>query len=306
MKGLIQGKVIDFVKLSQSWCAKRRSNKPGAGTWLTGLIICWALGTSLAHAVDPPRDDLTDLSLEELKKVQVYSASMYLQDTRRAPSSITIVTADEIRKYGYRTLADILRSVRGFYVTYDRNYSYVGVRGFSRPGDYNTRILLLLNGHRLTDNLYNSALIGTEFQLDVDLIERVEIVCGPTSSLYGASAFFAVVNVISREIQHFHGLELAAAADGFGTYTGRSTYGQQLRGLKMFLSGTLYTSAGPSRLYFPAFNGPLTNNGYVFNENQDYSQSYFARIRSWPFHAGIGGVVAGQANTYSIFQHSVW
>ncbi|HET7890624.1 MAG TPA: TonB-dependent receptor [Candidatus Sulfotelmatobacter sp.] len=273
----MHGKIMDFMQLTQSWRARRRSRK-SAGPWLTGLIICWTLGTCWAHAVDPPLDDLTDLSLEELKKVQVYSASMYLQDTRRAPSSITIVTADEIRKCGYRTLADILRSVRGFYVTYDRNYSYVGLRGFSRPGDYNTRILLLLDGHRLNDNLYNSALIGSEFQLDVDLIERVEIVRGPSSSLYGASAFFAVVNVISKKVQHFHGLELSAAADGFGTYSGRSTYGQQVRGLEMFLSGTLYSSAGPSRLYFPAFNSPLTHSGYAFNQDQDYSQSYFARV----------------------------
>ena len=89
----------------------------------------------------------------------------------------------KFKRYGYRTLADILRSVRGFYVTNDRNYSYLGVRGFSRPGDYNARILLLVDGHRLNDNIFGAALIGTEFPLDVDLIERVEIIRGPSSSL---------------------------------------------------------------------------------------------------------------------------
>jgi len=125
--------------------------------------------------------DVIDLSPEELKSVQVYSASMYLQSDREAPSSVTIVTAEQIRKFGYRTLADILRSVRGFYVSYDRNYSYLGVCGFSRPGDYNDRIQLLIDGHRLNDNVYGQAFIGTEFPLDIDLIDHVEIVRGPGS-----------------------------------------------------------------------------------------------------------------------------
>ena len=113
---------------------------------------------------------------------------------RRSPSS----RSEDIDRFGYRTLADILRGVRGFYVTNDRNYSYLGVRGFSRPGDYNARVLLLVDGHRLNDNVFGSALIGTEFPLDIDLIERVEIIRGPSSSLYGTSAFFAVINVITK------------------------------------------------------------------------------------------------------------
>ena len=131
-----------------------------------------------------PPAELSNLSLEELADLpidSVYGASSYNQKVTEAPSSITIVTSDEIQRYGYRTLADILRSVRGFYVTYDRNYSFLGVRGFSRPGDYNARVLLLVDGHRLNDNIFGAALIGTEFPLDVDLIERVEIIRGPSS-----------------------------------------------------------------------------------------------------------------------------
>ena len=139
--------------------------------------------------------------------IQVYSASKSVQSVSDAPASVTVVTADEIQKYGYRTLADILRDVRGFYVTYDRDYSYVGVRGFGRLGDWNSHILLLVDGHRINDNVLGQAMIGTEFPVDVDLIERVEIVRGPSSSLYGAEAFLAVINVITRKAPGLKGLE---------------------------------------------------------------------------------------------------
>ena len=64
----------------------------------------------------------------------VHGASKYEQKVSEAPASVTIVTADDIRRFGWRTIADALRSVKGFYTTYDRAYTYAGVRGFGRPG----------------------------------------------------------------------------------------------------------------------------------------------------------------------------
>src|SRR4029079_6221838 len=106
--------------------------------------------------------------------------------------------AEEIARYGYRTLAEILRGVRGMYVSDDRNFSLLGMRGFSKPGDYNSRILLLVNGHRVNDNVFGQAEIGAEFGIDPAMFEGVEIIRGPASSIYGDSAFFGVVNVITR------------------------------------------------------------------------------------------------------------
>ena len=111
---------------------------------------------------------------------------------------MTIVTAEDIRTFGWPTLAEALTGVRGFYVTNDRNYTYVGVRGFGRPSDYNNRILVLVNGHRFNDNVYDQALVGIEFPIDLALVERIEVIRGPGSALYGTSAFFAVINVVLR------------------------------------------------------------------------------------------------------------
>jgi iron complex outermembrane receptor protein len=227
--------------------------------------------------------NVLDLSPEELKGVQVYSASMYLQSDREAPSSVTVITAAQIRQFGYRTLADALRSVRGFDITYDRNYTYVGVRGFSRPGGYNDQILLLVNGHRFNDNVYDQADLGTEFPLDLDLIERIEIVRGPSSSLYGTSAFLAVIDVITKSSQTGAGLEFSGEAGGFGSYRARSTIAGTYHGVDGLFSGTIYDSAGAARLFFPAFDNPATNNGIAQNSDRDSSRTFYGSLHSRHF-----------------------
>ena len=222
--------------------------------------------------------DLSEASLEQLGNIKVYTASKHLQSAGDAPSSVTVITADEIQQHGYRTLADILQTVRGFFVTYDRNYSSIGVRGFARPGDFNTRVLLLVDGHRLNDNIYDEAMIGTEFPVDVDLIQRIEIIRGPVSSLYGSNALFAVINVITRRGQDLKGLELSAAAASFNTYEGRISYGRKLRQLEFLISGTFYGSRGHNRLFYPEYNTTETNNGIASHADDDQVGSALATV----------------------------
>lgn len=221
---------------------------------------------------------LTDLSLEELVDVEiVVAASKHEQKIKQAPSSVTIITSNDIKKYGYRTLADVLKSIRGFYVTYDRNYHYAGIRGFSTPGDYGTHLLIMINGHRINDQIYHQASIGTEFPLDIDLIDRVEIVRGPSSSLYGSNALFGIVNIITRKGNSFNGVELSANASSHDTYTTRLTYGSSTQeGKSIVASGTLYDSKGQT-LYYDEFNDPLTNNGFT-NIDGDEFQNFFMSI----------------------------
>lgn len=206
----------------------------------------------------------------------VNAASKFDQKETTAPSYVTVITAEEIQRYGYRTLADILESVPGLYVTNDRNYSYLGVSGFDRS-DYNDRVLLLIDGHRLNDPVYGEALIGTEFPLDIDLIQRVEIVRGPGSALYGTNAFFAVINVITKRGRDVKDAEVAADMESLGTLKDRGTYGYQGANTPEFLvSGSFYNSHGNDPLFFPEFDSPMTNNGITSGTDADQSDNFLA------------------------------
>jgi len=253
---------------------------------MRGALLMLAVSSALdaPSAENSPKEkpaDLTTLPLEALMNLdvpKVYAASKLEQKTTEAPSSITIVTDDEIKKYGYRTLADVMQSVQGFNVSYDRNYAFLGARGTSL-GDFNSRVLLLVDGHRINENLTDGAFIDTAFILDIDLVDRVEIIRGPGSVLYGNNAFFGVINVITRQSRQLNGLETSFDYGAFDTYKGRVTFGKQFtNGVNLLLSGTIYDSAGAERLFYKEFDTPAQNNGIAQNMDGDSYRSFFGSL----------------------------
>jgi len=137
----------------------------------------------------------------------------------------------------------------------------------------------LVDGHRVNENMYDAALLGTEFPIDVDLIDRVEVIRGPNSSLYVASAFLGVINIITKRGNALGGLSVAAEAGSYGTYKGRVSYGNRFaNGLELLLSGSFYDSHGQGRLFFKEFDNPATNNGMAVNADDDELHQLFANL----------------------------
>jgi iron complex outermembrane receptor protein len=246
-------------------------------------VLAAALAATLALSGSASAQSrLHELGIEELMRLdagQVFGASERLQPSIEAPASVSFITAEEIRRYGYRSLADILRAVRGMYIVDDRNYSVLGARGFALPGDYNSRVLLLVNGHRVNDNVFGQAEVGAEFGLDPAIFERVEIIRGPASSLYGDSAFFAVVNVITRTGTSLGGGSITVEAGTLGSRLVRGAVGHRLaNGVEVALSGTYEHSDGVARLYFPEFDTPATNNGVAEGLDGGGVKQFYGRL----------------------------
>lgn len=247
----------------------------------TGVVLAGLLGAGLpvpwaGAAADPLGLGDETIFFQEIPSV--YGACKYDQKVTEAPSSVSIVTAAEIKRYGYRTLADALRSLRGFTTSNDRNYVYANVRGFGQPGDYNTRILVLVDGIRVNDNIFETGAVGTTFPVDVDLIERVEFIRGPASSIYGTSAFFGVVNVVTKRGRDYDGVEVSGEAGTFETYKGRLTGGYRFQtGAEVLVSGTRYRSRGDEDLYYPEFDDPATNGGRAMDSDADRFDQVFGK-----------------------------
>ena len=230
-------------------------------------------------------DDLTALSLEELMAIEVVSTPQFAGRIADLPASVSILTANDIRAYGWRTLADALRSLRGFNVTYDRTYSYAGVRGLSPAGDPKPRLNILIDGISATENIYDSVLLGGEFPLDADLIDRIEVVRGPSASVVGGDALGGVINIITRSGIGMRGAEIAVSAGSGEAYSGRTSIGgMSSAGIEYLISATASNAEGEA-LKFPDL-APL-GYGIKTNNDDERRRQLFAKFNYGAWHAEL-------------------
>ncbi len=175
------------------------------------------------QTIDVSKAGQVKLDLQLTTAEEVTAASRYAESVEDAPASVTIITQQELRAMNYPTIAEAVRGVRGMYLSNDSAYDSIGVRGFSHLGDYGNRILVTVDGHPTNDDYIFSSYVGFDGRVDIDDIERIEIIRGPGSVLYGTSAFFAVINLITRSRDMPTHAEVAVAGLQNGVGRGRVT-----------------------------------------------------------------------------------
>lgn len=148
----------------------------------------------------------------------VLSVSRLSQPVSEAPAAVTIIDRDMIRASGFRDIPDLLRLVPGFSVAYTRDNTWAA--GYHGLGDaYSRRFQVLVDGRSIYSPHYG-AVYWADLPLAIDDIERIEVVRGPDASVYGANAFAAVINIITR-----------TAAQAPGEYVSMQFGEQDMRGL---------------------------------------------------------------------------
>ncbi|HEV7428817.1 MAG TPA: TonB-dependent receptor [Thermoanaerobaculia bacterium] len=227
----------------------------------------------------------TATPLDDLLNARINAAAKYEQPVRDVPASVTIITAEEIERYGFETLTDALRSIRGLYTSYDRNYSNLGVRGFSRLSDYNNRLLVLIDGHPLNEPVFGSAGVGTDLVVDLYAVERIEFVRGPSSVMYGTGAMFGVVNVVMKRGDGTPTASATARSGSGGVRSGSANGTAAIGGTDIAISGLWRSEAGKN-LYFPEF-ATKGSDGIARGRDYDRSGGVMAHITRGGFEATL-------------------
>ena len=131
-----------------------------------------------------------------------------------APATSTVITADELRRYGIRSLDEAIDYLSLGMVTSTPNHTAeVGARGVLLNGDYGNHVLLLVDGHTMNEPWNGTAYFERGAGVPFEMIDHIEVILGPGSVLYGSQAMLGVINVVTKRAKDFSGLRVIAEGD---------------------------------------------------------------------------------------------
>ncbi|KPA10973.1 TonB-dependent receptor plug protein [Candidatus Magnetomorum sp. HK-1] len=167
------------------------------------LIVCFIL-QPMAYAAnndDLNPDDVFSMSLEEMLNVVVVTAGKKEEKVADIPASVVIITRTDIERYGFSSLEEILENVPGLYKIDDMSgYKPIfGVRGFWAGSPRN--IIFMVNGVSQTEGIFDNFSLA-QFNLPVSSIDRIEMIRGPMSVIYGPGSFFGAINIITNDVSN--------------------------------------------------------------------------------------------------------
>ena len=185
------------------------------------LVQTAVLSAACAYSSTALADDLSDdnvlvsLSLEDLLNIEIVSASKIQQKASEAPATIRVITNTQIRQRGYRNLDDALKDVPGIDLTnIDGAYPYIHtIRGSF--GDENRRMLLMIDG--IVENSLNGSFEMAGPAYSLHNVERIEVIYGPASALYGANAYSGLINIITKQGESHRGFDAKVGVGNFDT-----------------------------------------------------------------------------------------
>lgn len=207
--------------------------------------------------VDVEKDvrDMSVTSATEAGEEVVVGASKREQSLGTVASAVTVISADRLRRWGYRTVHEALRGVVGLHIVDDHAVERLGIRGIQLLGDLNTRVLVLIDGTPINEPWQQFVDTGGALPVLLDEVSRIEVIRGPVSSIYGTNAFFGIINIVTLdadEVARAHGRLDLGSFDQVGasaTFAAGNVH-RQVRG---FVGANL---RGGERLRYPEY-GPL-------------------------------------------------
>lgn len=245
---------------------------------------CWLFAQNNLYELE----QLNTLSLEELMNIEVVTACGMKQKISEAPSTMHVITSQQIQERGYEQLDDVLRDIAGVDLirVYGRAPSFITFRGMQ--GDENRRMLFMIDGIVENNVMGDFAIAGPAYGLHN--VDRIEIIWGPGSALYGANAFSAVINIITKKCEDAQGIHFQKAFGSYNTSIESIVVGIKKSNIELLFSGSLYNTDGP---YFssrhPQYSNSYVKNAWSLNGTICYTTNRFKTTLGSRAHETPGG-----------------
>jgi len=278
-------------------------------TLLTCSLLL-AINSSFIHANE--NNDLFDLSLEQLINVEVSSASLTKEALSEAPVPITVITANMIKQSGARNIKDLLLAyVPNMTHVEDQNEQNIAARGVFTSSQQ--KILFLIDGHRLNSRSYSMA--SPDYAISLDKIKQIEVLRGPSSSIYGNVALTATVNIILKSGRELSQSKLAITAGNQGHKQASLTFGKSEAHWDLLAWAQYFSAQGSNKNIAPKANySPQPReDGFArigaFEDNASYDIGAKLTYQNWHFFANArsahyiepfsAGGISGEAYNYN-------
>jgi len=229
------------------------------------ILLAYFFQSTVTLTEEIHETDLQNLSLEELMKIKIVtSASKRQENITAAPSVVSVMTAEEIALFGGRNFSEIISRMLGVQThnTLVTGRNFIGIRSDQPAMADNSHVLILLNGSAWAQDSYNGGLFNNanSSSLPIESIERIELIRGPGSVLYGTKAFQGVINIVTKSADK-NSLTVSAGKGQRDTnlYRADATYKQgdmsvTLNTMSMDTDGPVFSWSAGSQ------NGQLTTN----------------------------------------------
>ena len=186
--------------------------------FLLSLLIAPLYNSALGEEIGAEYPELSPEELAWIEIPEVITPARIAQPITEAPSSISIITAEEIHRSGLTNIPDILRRLAGVDVmALSPSDINVGIRGLNST--VSNTLLVMIDGRSVYMDFYGTTIWST-LPILLDEIKRIEVVRGPGSALYGANAFSGVINIITKTPEEQKDTLISASAGTKNTYRG--------------------------------------------------------------------------------------